>query len=50
MIALLRRGFTFLIYLIYEKQTFYLFELTIKEGNEADFTPRIKDFTFKIVT
>ena len=29
---------------------YYLYDHTIKERNEADFMPRIKDFTFKIIT
>lgn len=45
--AVLSRGFAFLIF---HYGTYYLYEHTIKEENEADFVPRIENFTFKIVS
>lgn len=47
---LLRRGFTFLAGYFFQYGTLYLYEFTVKERNEADFLPRIRDFTFKVVT
>lgn len=47
LIALLKKGFNFLV--VYQNHTYYLYEHVIKERNEADFLPRINDFTFKIV-
>ena len=29
---------------------YYLYERTLEEKNEADFMPRVQDFTYKIVT
>ena len=33
----------------FKHETYYLYEHTLAERNEADFTPKIQDFTFKIV-
>ena len=46
---LFRRGFTFLIGYFFQYGTFYVYEHTIKEGNEADFMPKIQNFTFQVV-
>jgi len=43
---LLRRGFEFYIF---QYGNYYLYEHTLEERNEADFMPRIQDFTFKII-
>lgn len=43
---LLRRGFEFYIF---QYGNYYLYEHTLKERNEADFMPKIRDFTFKII-
>ena len=51
LIALLKRGFSFFVgRYIFQYETFYLYQHTPKERNEADFLPRTKDFTSKIVT
>jgi hypothetical protein len=34
---------------LFQAGTYYLYEHRIEERNEADFLPRIKDFTFRIV-
>ena len=51
-IAFLRRALTFPLRRIpgYDYKTFYVYEHNIRERNEADFLPRIKDFTFHVVT
>jgi len=50
LLPLLRRGFIFLIGYFFRYQRYYLYEHTIKQRNEADFLPKTRDFTFKIVT
>ena len=50
LISLLRVGFTFLVRHFFQYRTYYLYEVTVKERNEADFMPKIRDFTFKVVT
>jgi len=50
LLPLLRRGFIFLVGYFFRYQRYYLYEHTIKPRNEADFSPRVPDFTFKIVT
>ena len=47
--ALVRRGFDFATSRFFQCGTYYLYEHTLKERNEADFLPRIQDFTLKIV-
>ena len=49
LISLLRRGRTFLAQRTFRYGTYYLYEHTIRERNEADFMPKIKEYTFKIV-
>jgi ribosomal protein S18 acetylase RimI-like enzyme len=34
----------------YEHQTYYLYEHVLKDRDEADFVPGVKDFTFKTIT
>ena len=50
--ALLRRVpifvFTYLERCFFRYEVFYLYEHTMKERNEADFTPKIQNFTFQI--
>lgn len=47
---LLRQGFAFLGHQLFQHGNYYLYEHTFKERNEADFLPRIQNFTFKIVS
>jgi len=47
LVTLLKRIFTFL--LSYENNTFYVSEVVLRKGNEADFLPTIRDFTCEIV-
>jgi len=47
---LLTRGFAFVRARFLEWGDFYVYEYTLKERNEADFLPGIRDFTFKIVS
>ncbi len=56
-VALFRRGLSFIYWRLrsiaryfFEYQSFYLYEQIMKERNEADFLPRIKDFTFNIIS
>ena len=48
LITLLRKVLAFL--LVYENFTCYLYQAALKIRNEDDFTPRIQDFTLKIVS
>jgi hypothetical protein len=51
-VSLVRRGFTFMLYQLYEYRTYYLTEYKMENSrslNEADFMPRIRDFSFKTV-
>ena len=50
LIPLLRRGFPFLLRYFLQYGTFYLYKHTLKERIEADFMPRIQDFTLKVVS
>jgi hypothetical protein len=51
LITLLKRGLSFFTgRYLFQYETFYLYEHTLKERNEADFLPRTKDFTFKVVS
>ena len=50
LMALLRRGFAFLMGRFFYYKTFYLYEHTLEQRNEADFLPKVQDFTFNIVT
>ena len=50
---LLRRGFAFVLRLFFEYQTYYLSGHTaedFRDLNEADFTPKIDNFTLKIIS
>ncbi len=47
---LLTRGFNFVRLRFFEYGDFYLYEYTIKERSEADFLPKIQDFTFKMIS
>ena len=46
---LIVRGFDFTRRRLFIYGHYYLYEHTLDERNEADFMPRIKDFTFRIV-
>ena len=48
--TLLRRSFRFVRPWFFEYGKYYLYEHTLKERNEADFMPKIEDFTFKIIS
>jgi hypothetical protein len=50
LLPLLRRAFIFLIGHFCWYQRYYLYEHTIMPKYDADFSPRIHDFIFKIVT
>lgn len=47
---LLMRGFAFMGDWFFEYGDYYLYEYTLKERNEADFLPKIRDFTLKIIS
>jgi len=47
---LLRRGFVFLAGYSFRYENYYLYEHTLEERDEADFLPKVQDFTFKIIT
>ena len=46
---LLTRGFDFVKAPLFQYGNYYLYQHTPKERNEADFMPRIQDFTFRMV-
>jgi len=46
---LVGRGFDFVKASFFQYGNYYLYQHTVEERNEADFMPRIQDFTFKIV-
>jgi hypothetical protein len=48
--SLLTRGFDFASRLLLGYGDCYLYEYTLKERNEADFLPKIQDFTLKIIS
>lgn len=48
-ISLIRRGFAFLGSWFFQREVYYLYEHEIKERNEADFMPRIRELTVEIV-
>lgn len=50
LLPLLRRGFTFLAQSCFQYGTFYLYQHTMKERSDADFMPKIQNFTFEIVS
>ena len=53
LLSLLRRGFRFLVYCVFEYRCYWLYDEPTPKGpslNEVDFIPKIDDFTFKIVT
>lgn len=47
---LLTRGFDFVKAWFFEYRDYYLYEYTLKERDEADYLPKIQDFTFKIIS
>ena len=50
LLSLLRQGFAFLAGCIFRYETYYLHEIRLEGGSEADFMPRIQDFTLKVVS
>ena len=53
LVSLLKRGFAFMLSWFFEYRTCYLFEFhteNIQHLTESDLTPKIDDFTLKIVT
>ena len=50
LISLVNRVAAFLIRSFFRYRTFYLYEHTMGNHNEADFMPRMQDFTFKLVS
>lgn len=49
-ISLLRRTFLYLSSLIFRYKEYYVRQHFVGELNEADFLPKVKDFTFKLIT
>jgi hypothetical protein len=49
LVSLISRGFKFLGGWFFERETYYLYRHEMKDRNEAEFMPRIQDFTFEIV-
>jgi len=47
---LLTRGFAFVSVWLVAYGDYYLYEYTLKERNEADYLPKIQEFTFKIIS
>jgi hypothetical protein len=50
LVPLVVRGFIFLLGYLFRYENYYLYQHTIKARNEADFSPKIRDFTLEIVT
>lgn len=50
LMPLLGRGLVFLVGYLFRYENYYLYEHTLKERNEADFLPKIQDFTLEIIT
>jgi len=50
LLTLLNRGFDFLARYVFQYGTFYLYEHTVKERNEADFMPSLQNLTVHIVS
>ena len=50
LLSLLGQGFAFLAGCVFRYETYYLHELSLEGGSEADFMPRIQDFTLKVVS
>ena len=48
--ALLRRTLYFLLDPVFRYRTFYLYEHTLRDRNEADFIPRLNNLTYRIIT
>jgi RimJ/RimL family protein N-acetyltransferase len=49
LIQLIERGFDFTRRRLFLYGHYYIYEHTLEERNEADFMPRIQDFTYRIV-
>ncbi len=49
LISLIKKGFTFLRVCSFSYGTYYCYEHTLKERDEADFLPKLYDITLKII-
>ncbi len=49
LVSLINRGFKFLGGWFFQHEIYYLYKHEMKDRNEAEFMPRIHDFTFEIV-
>ncbi len=49
LLSLLRIALAFLAGFLFRYETYYLYEHTMKERDEADFLPKVKDFTVQMV-
>lgn len=50
LISLLRQGFALLAGYFFRYRTCYLYEYAVGQGDEAQFTPRIQDFTLEVIS
>ena len=48
--ALLRRTLYFLLDPVFQYRTYYFYEYTLRDQNEADFIPRLNNLTYRIIT
>jgi hypothetical protein len=49
-VALLRRGWVFLLGRLLHYEIYYLYELKVEERRQAELRPKIQDFTFEIIS
>jgi len=50
LLTLVRRGLVFLVAHLFRYENYYLYQHAVGKGDEADFSPRVQNFTLKIVT
>jgi RimJ/RimL family protein N-acetyltransferase len=50
LIPLIRQGFTFLAGYFFRYRTLYLYQHIVGQGNEAEFVPRVQDFTLEVIS
>ena len=48
-VSLIRRGLAFIRSWVFQHEVYYLYEHEMKERNEADFMPRVRELTVEIV-
>jgi len=48
--SVLKRGLSVVKSWFFEYENYYLYEHILEDGNEADFLPKVKNFTFNIVS